>query len=213
MTTFQYINIVLDSCGVFFCILSATVIAVGFHVDKRIRNYILIFFGCLFVVLCSDIAELLLEALAPGDEVILRKIFYFLENLFLFMLSFLFLKFLLYLLKKIASGKVAGVERLVMIIAKLLLLLEVVTLLLTQWFGWMYYFDSYGICRRGSMYILPLVCRFAFLMLDAALLIRCWNQLPYKVVVPLCCCILFPLVAIGVQIYVPEYRFLLFSRC
>lgn len=212
MTTLQNINIVLDLCGVFFCVLAATVIAVGFHVDSRIRKYILIFFGCLFVVLCSDVAEILLEAFAPGEEVILQKIFYFVENLFLFMLSFFFLRFLLYLLKKMATGKIAGVERLAMGIAKLLLLLKVATLCLSQWFGWLYYFDSDGICRRGSMYILPLLYLVAFLALDAILLIRCWNQLPYRVVVPLCCCILLPLVAIVVQIYIPEYRFLLFSR-
>lgn len=213
MESYQYINIVFESCGIFFCFLAVTVIAVGFRVNKHIRNYILLFFCCLFIILSSDVVEILLEVfhVDTGETMIFQRIFYFVENLFIYILSYLFLMFLMYLLKVVQVSKIAQIKQVVTGVGKVLLLTEILLLCLSQIFGVLYFFDRDGIYRRGSMYMLPQICLIAFLVMDAFLLVRCWRQLPYKILIPLCCCIGFPLVAIGFQIVFPEYRFLIFS--
>ena len=212
METHQYINIVLESCGVFFCFLAVTVIAVGFYVNKHIRNYTVLFFCCLFVILSSDIVEIVLDSFHVEGGLPYRRIFNFVENLFVYILSYLFLMFLVYLMKVVEVRRIAQIKQFFIGMGKILLLTEILLLCLSQVFGIIYFFDLDGIYRRGSMYMLPQICLVAFLFMDAFLLVRCWRQLPYKILIPLCCCILFPLLAIGFQIVFPEYRFLLFSH-
>lgn len=211
MSGFQYINITIESWSILFCILAVAIVTAGLHIDQKIKRYILSVFLCLAVMLCSDIGSVLIARfqIFPDNRILYTLTF--LGNIISYILSFQFICFLLYLVGQHAPDAAKRGKRSVLITARLLLLGEILLLVISQFTGILYFFDDNRSCQRGRLYLLSILFLFAFLVLDSYILIRFRDALQTKIMIPLCCCIIFPLAAIILQFYVIELRLLHFS--
>ena len=59
--TLKYINLTMESWGLLFCLLSAAILLIAMHIDRRTKRYFLAIFSLLFLDLLSNMGGLLLR--------------------------------------------------------------------------------------------------------------------------------------------------------
>ncbi len=210
MSAFQYMNITIEAWSFLFCILSVIVILTGIYGARQMKQYLLSLFICLGLVFFADILIIVFPFFPNGAPAVLY-IMAFAEKLFGYIFSFVFLCFLLYLIRFSSGKEMETLKRRMLFAGSVIFAGAVLLLCVSQVTGILYFFDENGRCYMGSLWFLSLFFVFAFLAADIFLLLRFSGVFTAKILIFLYFCIIFPLGALILQFYIPQLRLVHFS--
>lgn len=211
MAEAQSVNIIAEMSGGFFCVFAMVVTLMVFHISRRIRNYILSIFACLFVMVSTDLTILIPST---AEFLLQTRLLYpiaFLKYGSTYLYPLLYIQFLLYLIQLNAQEDTLWMKQLAKRVAQGIFLAQFMVLCVSQFTGIIYYFDETGTLQRGRLYVLPLLFFLVYLVVDLFLLYRFWEHMSHYMIAFLCCCIAFTAFAVILQLYLRYFRFLCFS--
>ena len=206
MSVFQYTNLTIETWSFLFCILSVIVILTGIHGVRQMKRYLLSLFLCLAIVLFTDLLIIAVPFFSNGTGAVFLPIVSFMEKFFSYAFFFIFLRFLLYLICFYSGKEMGTLKKRTLFACDFIFAAAVLLLCVSQVTGCLYFFDENGRCYLGPLWFFPLLFIFAFLVADVFLLIRFHSIFTSKILIFLYLCIIFPIVALTVQFYIPELR-------
>ncbi len=162
MSAFQYMNITIEAWSFLFCILSVIVILTGIYGARQMKQYLLSLFICLGLVFFADMLIIVFPFFPNGAPAVLY-IMAFAEKLFGYIFSFVFLCFLLYLIRFSSGKEMETLKRRMLFAGSVIFAGAVLLLCVSQVTGILYFFDENGRCYMGSLWFLSLFLFSRFL--------------------------------------------------
>lgn len=205
--TLKYINLTMESWGLLFCLLSAAILLIATHIDRRTKRYFLAIFSLLFLDLLSNMGGLLLRGRSDPVGRVLLRFANFMEYFWGDVLTLVLTLYLLYLIDR-GNRKPLRVWHCA---AWGIFVLAVVLLVISQFTGIFYSLDADGFYHRGPLFWLSQVIAIASLLLDV-LLIACYREhLSRAERISFCVYVCVPILAIIAQLIFYGVYFLLLS--
>ena len=205
--TLKYINLTMESWGLLFCLLSAAILLIAMHIDRRTKRYFLAIFSLLFLDLLSNMGGLLLRGRSDAVGRVLLRFANFMEYFWGDVLTLVLTLYLLYLIDR-GNRKPLRVWHCA---AWGIFVLAVVLLVISQFTGIFYSLDADGLYHRGPLFWLSQVIAIASLLLDV-LLIACYREhLSRAERISFCVYVCVPILAIIAQLIFYGVYFLLLS--
>lgn len=211
MEALHYFNITIEFWNFLFLILSIIFTIIGIHTKKQIKKYLVKLFLCFAVILLSEIFSLFGIYFLDLSANVLLFLLAFTGKFFSYLLSFIFLSFLVYLVRYFSDTDDLRFADHIFFSGKIIFLFSTVILCLSQFNGILYYFDEKGICHPGTAWFLSFLIIFSFLVADTSLLVRYRNLFVHKCLILLYFCIMFPLAGVILQFYFSPVKLIHFS--
>ena len=191
----RMINIAVELCGVLMCLMGIAVVLIGRRMEKKTSRYFAAIFGCLAIYLTSNLCGLMFKGRTDTIGFYSVRISNFCEFFFGYLLSLLFTLYIVYCVSNGKSNK-----RLRDCIFALFTT-EVLMLVVSQFTGIFYYFDSSNVYHRGDLFWISQVTVICSAVINTLLIIFNRKILSKKEIMAFSVYIILPLVALTVQIF------------
>lgn len=191
----RMINISVELCGVLMCLMGIAVVLIGRRMERKTSRYFAAIFSCLGIYLTSNICGLMFKGRTDTFGFYSVRISNFCEFFFGYLLS---LFFTLYIVYCVSNGK--SNKRLKEGIFALFTT-EVLMLVVSQFTGIFYYFDSSNVYHRGDLFWISQVTVMCSAVINTLLIIFNRKMLSKKEIMAFSVYIILPLVALTVQIF------------
>lgn len=189
------INIAVELCGVLMCLMGIAVVLIGRRMEKKTSRYFAAIFGCLGLYLTSNICGLVFKGRTDAFSFYSVRISNFCEFFFGYLLSLLFTIYIVYCVNNEKLNK----KFKDCILA--LFTMEVLLLVISQFTGIFYYFDSSNVYHRGDLFWISQVAVICSAVINSVLIIFNRKRLSKKEIMAFSVYIILPLVALTIQIF------------
>ena len=203
----KFINIITESWGMLFCLLSVAILLIATHIDSRTRKYFLGIFLLLLVDLVSNLGGLLLRGQTSLVGGFALRAANFCEYFFGDALTLVLTLYLIYLINR--GGE--KIKKVWIDAAWGLFVLAVVLLEISQFTGIFYHVGPDGIYHRGPLFWLSQVIAIGSLLLDVALILCYRDRLSRAERLSFCVYVAVPIGAIILQLFFYGVYFLLLA--
>lgn len=199
-------NIVIGLAGLIICVLSILQIVIAASTSTaRVKHYFLLFFICLAFYALSNMVGIILRG-TPGNAA--RAVLY-ISNFGEFMLPSLLVYIMtMYLLSIVDPGYELKSLRTFL---KLLVLIHIAVLIISQFTGLYYTIDSANVYHRSRMYPLSYIPTLIIMSIDAYMLITERDKMSAKEETAFWIYLVIPSIAVGIQVFFYGIYFVVFA--
>ena len=191
----KMINISVELCGILMCIMGISVVLIGRRMEKKTSRYFTAIFSCLGLYLTSNICGLVFKGRTDDVGFYSVRISNFCEFFFGYLLSLLFSLYIVYCVDREKSNK--NIRNCIFALFSM----EVLLLVVSQFTGIFYYFDSNNIYHRGDLFWISQVTVICSAIINTFIIIYNRKKLSKKEITAFRIYIILPLVALTIQIF------------
>lgn len=192
MNNMAMANLVIEGCGLIFCIIGILCARLAYRVDSERNRFPIRLFGCTGVALIANMLGIIYKGDMSSFGLVIIPIANFMEFSFSYFIIWTFTEWLLNCLN--LSGKTAAHR-----VNTALIIVSQILLIISQFTHMYYCIDGENVYHRAEMWALSQVLAYMFYAFDIYLLVRYGKRLARQQVITFAIFVATPAIASAVQ--------------
>lgn len=192
MNNMAMANLVIEGCGLIFCIVGILCARMAYRVDADRNRFPIRLFGCVGVALLANMFGIIFKGDMSPLGLTIIPIANFLEFSFSYFVVWTFTEWLLNCLELSGKTTVHRVNTALIIVSEVLLIVS-------QFTHMYYYIDDANVYHRADLWLLSQVFAYMFYGFDVYLLVRYGKRLERQQVLTFAFFVATPAIASGIQ--------------
>ncbi len=204
MNVMALVNLVVEGCGLIFCIVGILCARLAYKVDPDRNRFPVRLFGCAGLALISNMLGIIFKGNLSPVGLVIIPIANFCEFFFSYTIAWHYSEWLMHCLGIKGRHLMRRINLAILIVSEALLVIS-------QFTHMYYYIDEFNVYHRGEVWLISQLIAYAFYFLDIWLLIRYPGRLQKRQTVAFAAFIAMPALASAVQMMLYGIYVLLFS--